>query len=99
MNKIRKLDRNWYIYFFFFKLEILKLLFKFFITKSFFSRYLYIKKLNLIKNIKFGLSHIYKICLFTGRTRSIYNLFRISRINLRLESSLGIILGLKKSSW
>ena len=66
--------------------------------KWFFSKYVCIKKLNLLKNIKYSLSYIYKVCIFTGRTRSIYNQFRVSRINLKLESSFGLILGLKKSS-
>ena len=101
MNKIRKINRNFSIYFFFKQNEIFKLVLKSFIVgykNFFFSKYFFIKKLNLLKNIKYSLSYIYKICLFTGRTRSVYNLFRISRINFKLESSFGLILGLKKSS-
>lgn len=45
------------------------------------------------------LTKIRNICSITGRTRSIYKLFRISRIMLRELGSQGLIFGLKKSSW
>jgi small subunit ribosomal protein S14 len=38
-------------------------------------------------------------CALTGRPRSYYRLFGISRIELRRLASLGRILGLTKSSW
>ena len=42
---------------------------------------------------------IKNICIFTGRHRGVYRLFRISRIELRNFSSKLEIFGLKKSSW
>jgi small subunit ribosomal protein S14 len=38
-------------------------------------------------------------CLITGRTHSILKSFRISRIKLRELISIGLITGIKKSSW
>ena len=38
-------------------------------------------------------------CLITGRTHSVLKLFRISRIKLRELTSMGLINGVKKSSW
>lgn len=99
MRKRFNIKKNWLIYSNFKKNEIYKLLLQYFIKRWFFCKYICLKKLDLLKNNKYSLSYIYKICLFTGRTRSIYNQFRVSRINLKLESALGLILGLKKSTW
>jgi small subunit ribosomal protein S14 len=38
-------------------------------------------------------------CLITGRTHSVLKYFRISRIKLRELISIGLISGVKKSSW
>lgn len=38
-------------------------------------------------------------CLITGRPRSIYRLFRVSRIVFRDLASQGAIMGVKKASW
>jgi small subunit ribosomal protein S14 len=38
-------------------------------------------------------------CLMTGRTHSVLKSFRISRIKLRELISIGMINGIKKSSW
>ena len=38
-------------------------------------------------------------CVVTGRARSVYRLFHMSRIVLRGLASQGRILGFKKSSW
>jgi small subunit ribosomal protein S14 len=38
-------------------------------------------------------------CIITGRPRSVYKLFRISRIVFRELASQGLILGVKKASW
>jgi len=38
-------------------------------------------------------------CIFTGRSRSVYKLFRISRIVFRGLASRGSLMGIKKSSW
>ena len=38
-------------------------------------------------------------CIFTGRPRSVYKLFRVSRIVFRELASQGSIVGVYKSSW
>jgi small subunit ribosomal protein S14 len=38
-------------------------------------------------------------CISTGRPRSVYELFRISRIVFRGLASRGPLMGIKKSSW
>jgi small subunit ribosomal protein S14 len=38
-------------------------------------------------------------CLLTGRTHSVSKLFRVSRIKLRELISIGLINGIRKSSW
>ena len=46
-----------------------------------------------------SLTRIKNICVLTGRTRSIYRLFRISRIQLRKLASEGSLPGISKFSW
>ena len=38
-------------------------------------------------------------CIFTGRPRSVYAFFRISRIVFRGLASRGSLMGVKKASW
>ena len=38
-------------------------------------------------------------CLLTGRSRSIYRYFKLSRIMVREFASMGLLTGVKKSSW
>ena len=38
-------------------------------------------------------------CVFTGRARSVYQLFRVSRIVFRELASKGMLHGVKKASW
>lgn len=38
-------------------------------------------------------------CVLTGRSRSIWRTFRISRIQLRKLALEGMLMGVKKSSW
>lgn len=38
-------------------------------------------------------------CILTGRSRSIYKQFRVSRIVFRNLASQGFIMGVKKASW
>ncbi len=60
---------------------------------------------NLIINTKIDffnslrLSTIRNKCLFTGRNRSIYRDFRLSRMQLRQFASYGYLMGIKKASW
>ena len=70
------------------------------------------KNLNLNKNIRLksqqkwfyfdkntSLTRIKNICILTGRTRSIYRLFKISRIKFRKLASKGFLPGVAKYSW
>jgi ribosomal protein S14 len=38
-------------------------------------------------------------CILTGRSRSVYKQFRVSRIVFRNLASQGFIMGIKKASW
>ena len=44
-------------------------------------------------------TRIKNICVLTGRARSIYRLFKISRIKLRKLASNGLLPGVSKYSW
>lgn len=46
-----------------------------------------------------SLTRIKNICVLTGRTRSIYRLFKISRLQLRKLASEGFLPGVSKYSW
>ena len=46
-----------------------------------------------------SLTRIKNICVLTGRTRSIYRLFKISRVQLRKLASEGALPGISKFSW
>jgi small subunit ribosomal protein S14 len=70
------------------------------------------KNLYFKKNIRFkiqqkwfffnqnaSLTRIKNLCTLTGRTRSIYRLFKVSRIQLRKLASEGFLPGVSKISW
>jgi small subunit ribosomal protein S14 len=38
-------------------------------------------------------------CILTGRTHSIYKLFKLSRIKFRELASQGVLMGITKASW
>jgi small subunit ribosomal protein S14 len=70
------------------------------------------KNLNFKKNIRYkiqqkwfffnqnsSITRIKNICILTGRTRSIYRLFKISRIQLRKLASEGFLPGVSKITW
>lgn len=44
-------------------------------------------------------TYIINRCILTGRARSVYRKYRLSRIKLRELGNFGYIPGLKKSSW
>lgn len=46
-----------------------------------------------------SLTRIKNICILTGRSRSIYRLFKISRIQLRKLASNGLLPSISKYSW
>lgn len=45
------------------------------------------------------LSRVRNICSLTGRPRSVYRKFKLSRVVMRELGSQGVFLGLQKSSW
>jgi ribosomal protein S14 len=47
----------------------------------------------------FNFSNYRSKCLLTGRSRSIYSAFRLSRMQLRSLASFGYLNGVRKSSW
>jgi small subunit ribosomal protein S14 len=53
----------------------------------------------LFFNTKSSITRIKNICILTGRSRSIYRLFKISRIQLRNLISFKKIPGVSKYSW
>ncbi|KAG5563040.1 hypothetical protein RHGRI_005699 [Rhododendron griersonianum] len=59
-------------------------------------RYQY-KLSKLPRNSSFG--RVRNRCIYTGRPRSVYELFRMSRIVFRGLASRGALMGVKKSSW
>jgi small subunit ribosomal protein S14 len=46
-----------------------------------------------------SLTRIKNICVLTGRSKSIYRFFKISRLQLRKLASTGFLPGLSKYSW
>lgn len=46
-----------------------------------------------------SITRIKNICVLTGRSKSIYRLFKISRIQLRKLASEGFLPGVSKYSW
>ena len=46
-----------------------------------------------------SITRIKNLCVLTGRSRSIYRLFKISRIQLRKLASNGFLPGVSKYSW
>lgn len=70
------------------------------------------KNLNIEKNLRWKLqqkwfffhqnssiTRIKNLCILTGRSKSIYRLFKISRIQLRKLASIGFLPGVSKYSW
>jgi|SRR3569833_1007705 len=61
-------------------------------------RYEYIAKLSKLPRNS-SMTRSRNRCVVTGRARSVYRFFHVSRIVLRELASQGRVLGLKKSSW
>ena len=51
------------------------------------------------QNQRSSLTRIKNRCVITGRSRSVYRLFKISRLCLRKLASKGLMPGLSKYSW
>ena len=45
------------------------------------------------------LCRVKNYCIVTGRSRSVYRQFKVSRIHVRYLGSEGLFFGLKKASW
>ena len=56
------------------------------------------KKFNMLSNNS-SVTRIKNKCILTGRSRSIYRFFRLSRIQLRRLASQGRLPGVAKYSW
>jgi small subunit ribosomal protein S14 len=50
-------------------------------------------------NSNSSITRIKNLCVLTGRSKSIYRLFKISRIQLRKLASEGFLPGVSKYSW
>lgn len=46
-----------------------------------------------------SLTRIKNICILTGRSKSIYKFFKISRLQLRKLASMGFLPGISKYNW
>lgn len=46
-----------------------------------------------------NLTKVRTVCILTGRSRSVYRSFKISRIKLRKYANAGYFTGLSKASW
>ena len=57
----------------------------------------YLLKVNTYLLASSSLSRNHSICQLTGRTRSIYRIFQLSRIKIREHAGFGIFLGIAKS--
>jgi ribosomal protein S14 len=57
--------------------------------------------LNLQQKLLFNssLTKVRSICILTGRSRSVYRMFRISRLKLKHYANTGYFVGLSKASW
>ena len=50
-------------------------------------------------NKNYSLTRIKNICILTGRSKSIYRFFKISRLQLRKLASTGFLPGICKYNW
>lgn len=50
-------------------------------------------------NSNSSITRIKNLCILTGRSKSVYRLFKISRIQLRKLASEGFLPGVSKYSW
>lgn len=61
-------------------------------------RYTYINKLNQL-NRNSCLSRVKNRCIYTGRGKAVYKMFRLSRIKFRELAGQGLLPGVQKASW
>jgi small subunit ribosomal protein S14 len=48
---------------------------------------------------RLSFTKVRSICFLTGRSRSVYRAFRLSRLKIREYAALGYFTGLSKASW
>jgi len=65
---------------------------------SFPLRYLFFLKLNSLKK-NTSIVKVRNRCVITGRGRSVYKLFRMSRLQIKELAYYNVIPGLKQSTW
>ena len=59
-----------------------------------------LKKNNyFFKTKTFSKTQIINKCIFTGRSRSVYRKFKVSRMQLKQLNKTNKLIGLKKASW
>lgn len=61
-------------------------------------RYNYIRKLNEL-NRNSCKTRVENRCIYTGRAKAVYKMFRLSRIKFRELASQGLLPGVEKASW
>lgn len=61
-------------------------------------RWKYIIKLTKLHKNSY-LSKVHNFCVITGRSRSVFKNFKMSRIRFRNKASFNSIMGITKSSW
>lgn len=59
----------------------------------------YLNNLTNKKNKYFSYTRAQSICILTGRSRSVYRFFRLSRLKIREYANSGYFTGITKSSW
>lgn len=59
----------------------------------------YLHNLTNQQNRKFSYTRTRNICILTGRSRSVYRFFRLSRLMIREYANAGYFVGITKASW
>ena len=94
-NEILRLTLHKRVYFKF-VLKILPLFFYKILNKQFCK---YIQNLSPQLFVRNNCTKIRSICILTGRSRSVYRAFKMSRLKLREYASQGYFTGIAKASW
>lgn len=85
-----------------FSIRIQKILLILFQNKDFSSKIFVRKYLTNLKQFNTGsnsTTRLRSICLLTGRTRSVYRNFKMSRLKIREYANMGFFTGMSKASW
>jgi ribosomal protein S14 len=59
----------------------------------------YLQNLTNQQYRKFSYTRTRNICILTGRSRSVYRFFRLSRLKIREYAKAGYFTGITKASW